>query len=92
MLNPEGEIVEILGKTGSYDTEVISLAREYNLPYKFTDQTLQEARDVPQEIVPGELENRVDLRAEEIFTIDPEDAKDFDDALSISEWKMVTSV
>jgi ribonuclease R len=85
MLNPEGEIAEVIGKTGSYDTEIISLAREHNIPYIFPDPVLREADEVPLKILPEELKNRLDLRKEEVFTIDPEDAKDFDDALSVTE-------
>jgi ribonuclease R len=85
MLNPEGEIAEVLGKSGSYDTEIISLAKEHNLPYIFPDKVLKEAADISLEIDPSELENRMDFRQEDVFTIDPEDAKDFDDALSVSQ-------
>jgi ribonuclease R len=83
MLNPEGDIVEVLGKSGSHDTEIISLAREFNLPYKFNEKTLQEAAIVSNVISPVELKDRVDFRDKNVFTIDPVDAKDFDDALSV---------
>jgi ribonuclease R len=85
MMNPEGEISEVLGKTGSYDTEIISLAKEHNLPYIFPDKVLKEAEDIALEIDPAELAGRLDFRQEDVFTIDPEDAKDFDDALSLTE-------
>ncbi len=84
MLNPEGEISEILGKAGSYDTEIISLAKEFNLPYRFSEKVLKEAAAVPLEIDSQELKGRLDFRNDIVFTIDPEDAKDFDDALSIN--------
>jgi ribonuclease R len=84
-MNPEGEISEILGKPGSYDTEIISLAKEYNLPYVFPQKVLKEAEEVPLEIDTADINNRADFRQEDVFTIDPADAKDFDDALSIAE-------
>jgi ribonuclease R len=82
-LNPEGEIIEVIGKSGSQDTEIISLAREFNLPYRFSEKTLKEAEDIENEISAEESNNRIDYREKAVFTIDPVDAKDFDDALSI---------
>jgi len=85
MLNPEGEIVEIIGKSGSFDTEIISIAHEFNLPYKFPEKVIEEANEIDLNITPAEIKRRIDFRDKNIFTIDPEDAKDFDDALSIEE-------
>jgi ribonuclease R len=82
-LNPEGEIIELIGKSGSHDTEIISLAHEFNLQYRFSDKTLKEAEQIPEEISPEDLNERIDFREKTVFTIDPVDAKDFDDALSI---------
>lgn len=82
-LNPEGDITEILGKAGSYDTEIAAIAREFGLAYKFPKEVLKEAAAIAEEIPEDEIANRLDLRNEIIFTIDPEDAKDFDDAVSI---------
>jgi ribonuclease R len=82
-LNPEGEVIELIGKSGLYDTEIISLAREFNLQYRFSDKTLKEAEQIPEEISSEELNDRIDFREKTVFTIDPIDAKDFDDALSI---------
>ena len=83
MLNPEGEVIEVLGKSGSHDTEILSLAREFDLKYKFSKQVLDEAEKITTVIPKEELKNRLDYRNKNVFTIDPEDAKDFDDALSI---------
>ena len=83
-LNPEGEVIELIGKSGSHDTEIISLAREFNLQYLFSDKTLKEAEQIPEEISSEDLDDRVDFREKTVFTIDPVDAKDFDDALSIA--------
>ena len=82
-LNPEGEILESIGKSGSHDTEIISLAREYNLQYRFSDKTLKESEQISEEIGDEDIKERKDFREMTVFTIDPVDAKDFDDALSI---------
>ena len=82
-LNPEGEIIELIGKSGSHETEIISLAHEFSLPYRFSDKTLKEAEQITEEIIPEDLSGRIDFREKIVFTIDPVDAKDFDDALSI---------
>ncbi|MDR3610046.1 MAG: ribonuclease R [Ignavibacteriaceae bacterium] len=82
-LNPEGEIIEFLGKSGSHDTEIISLAHEFNLSYRFSDKTLLETEQINEEYTPEDLKERIDCRNKTVFTIDPVDAKDFDDALSI---------
>ena len=85
MLNPEAEIIEVIGESGSEETEAIAIAREFNLPYKFPDKVIAEADKIESEISPDEINRRVDFRHENVFTIDPEDAKDFDDALSVKE-------
>lgn len=84
-LNPEGKIIEILGKSGTYDAEIASIARELKLPYKFKNDVLLQADKISEEIPEDEILKRLDLREEIIFTIDPDDAKDFDDAVSIEE-------
>ncbi len=82
-LNPEGIILEVFGKAGSYDVEIASIARELELPYKFPDSVLKEAEKLTETIPESEIKRRIDLRNKIVFTIDPEDAKDFDDAVSI---------
>ncbi len=82
-LNPEGHILEVLGKAGSYDAEIASIAREFGLSYKFTDKVLKNADSISESIPDSEIKKRLDLRETVTFTIDPEDAKDFDDAVSI---------
>ncbi|MEI7812303.1 MAG: ribonuclease R [Ignavibacteria bacterium] len=82
-LNPEGAVKEVLGKSGAYDAEISALAREFNLPYVFSQGVLDEAGNIDGKISSEELSSRLDLRDKVIFTIDPEDAKDFDDAVSI---------
>ncbi len=85
MQNPEGKIIEVLGKAGTLDADLISIAREFALPYKFSKKVLDEAEAVNDKISPVELKKRIDYRNKIVFTIDPADAKDFDDALSIEE-------
>ena len=85
MLNPEGEVIEVLGKAGTHDTDIISIAREFDLKYKFPSSVLAEAESISTEIPKDEIKKRIDYRNKNVFTIDPEDAKDFDDALSIEK-------
>jgi ribonuclease R len=85
MLNPEGEVVEVLGKSGTHDTDIISIAREFDLKYKFPTSVLAEAESINNNIPKEEIKKRIDFRSKNVFTIDPEDAKDFDDALSIEK-------
>ncbi len=80
--NPFGKITEVLGKPGDHDTEIHSILLEYGLPYKFKDEVENYAAKIPLEITNKEISKRRDMRKELTFTIDPKDAKDFDDALS----------
>jgi ribonuclease R len=83
LLNPEGEIIELIGKSGTKDAEISSLAHEFSLPMKFSPKTLAEADSINENFSEEDLKNRVDFRNQNVFTIDPIDAKDFDDALSV---------
>jgi ribonuclease R/exosome complex exonuclease DIS3/RRP44 len=80
--NPFGEVLEVLGMPGDHETEIHSILLEYGLPYKFPENVEAEAALIPLEISSNEIANRKDMRADLTFTIDPKDAKDFDDALS----------
>ena len=82
-INPVGVITEVLGKAGNYTTEIISIAKEFGLPHKFSEQILKELETYSFKITAAEIKKRVDYRKKNVFTIDPVDAKDFDDALSI---------
>ncbi len=84
-VNPEGCIIEILGKAGDYDTEIVSLAREFNLKYKFSEDVITQADNISESIPEEEIRKRTDFREKIVITIDPEDAKDYDDALSIEK-------
>ncbi len=83
LLNPEGEIVKVIGKSGTKEAEITSLAHEFSLPLKFSSKTLEEAESITEYFSDSDLKDRIDFRSKNVFTIDPVDAKDFDDALSI---------
>jgi ribonuclease R len=80
--NPFGKITKVLGKPGDHDTEIHSILIEYGLPYKFPEHVEEYASKIPIEITEEEIGKRRDMRKDLTFTIDPKDAKDFDDALS----------
>ena len=84
-LNPEGVITEVLGKAGSYDAEIASIAREFGIRYKFSKSVLQEAENLNTDISEIEVKSRIDFRSKNVITIDPKTAKDFDDAVSIEK-------
>ncbi|HOS48768.1 MAG TPA: ribonuclease R [Bacteroidia bacterium] len=83
--NPQGEIVKVLGKPGDNDTEMDAILVEYGFPLHFPTEVEKEAEEIPFEIPAKEIKKRRDFRKITTFTIDPADAKDFDDALSI-QW------
>lgn len=85
--NPFGEIIEVLGNTGENETEMHAILAEYDLPLHFPENVLKAAERIPLEIPEEEIKNRRDMRDVTTFTIDPEDAKDFDDALSLQKLK-----
>lgn len=81
----EGEITEIIGGINEAGVDMLSLIKEYNLPYEFPDDVILEAKKVENKITKKELQNRLDLRSKNIFTIDGEDAKDLDDAIYVTK-------
>lgn len=83
--NAEGKIIEVLGKVNQAGVDMLSLIKEYKLPYEFTEQVILEAKSIKEEISKKDIPNRLDLRNEEIFTIDGEDAKDLDDAIYVKK-------
>jgi ribonuclease R len=85
--NPIGEVVEVLGKKGEHETEMHAIMAEFGLPYAFPEDVEQSAEAIPDEISDAEIKRRRDFRGITTFTIDPDDAKDFDDALSIRQLK-----
>ena len=83
--SPNGKIIEVLGNAGDNEAEIHSILHEYDLPYKFDEDVDAEANLIPLEIPASEIKKRRDMRDVLTFTIDPDTAKDFDDALSV-EW------
>ncbi len=81
--HPTGELVEVLGAAGDNDTEMHAILAEYDLPHRFEEAVERAAEAIDGRIDPEELARRRDFRAVTTFTVDPADAKDFDDALSI---------
>ena len=81
--NPQGEIIDILGTPGDNNTEMHAILAEYDLPYSYPEEVEKAARQIPDTISEEEIASRRDFRQVTTFTIDPDDAKDFDDALSI---------
>ena len=96
--NPEGEIIEVLGPPDQEGVDMLSVIRQYDLPLSFPKAVLSEARSIADEraelvATPAELRKRVDCRSHAVVTIDPDDAKDFDDAICVEperdgRWKL----
>jgi ribonuclease R len=96
--NPEGEIIEVLGPADSEGVDMLSILRHYNLPAHFPKKVLNEAGAIARnhlhgQPTPDELRGRVDCRGHCVVTVDPDDAKDFDDAICLgrdarNQWKL----
>lgn len=80
--SPNGRVKEVLGKPGEHNTEIHAILAEYGLPYEFPKEVEDFANQIDTSIKPEEIKKRRDMRKDLTFTIDPKDAKDFDDALS----------
>lgn len=85
--NPFGEVIDMLGKAGENTTEMHAILAEYGLPYHYPQNVEAAAEKISAEITPEDYAEREDCRDVTTFTIDPKDAKDFDDALSIRQLK-----
>ncbi|WP_430813358.1 ribonuclease R [Carboxylicivirga sp. RSCT41] len=83
--NPIGEIVDVLGDAGDHHAEMHAILAEFNLPYRYPQEVIDEAETINAEITEEEIKKRRDFRNVTTFTIDPVDAKDFDDALSVQK-------
>ena len=81
--NPEGEIIEVLGAPDTEGVDMLSVLRQYDLPLHFPKEVLSEAKAVGATVAPDDLAGRVDCRGRQVVTIDPDDAKDFDDAICL---------
>ncbi|NLC76884.1 MAG: ribonuclease R [Clostridia bacterium] len=95
--SPEGKIIEVLGQAMSPGVDVLSIVRKYGLPEDFPPEVLAEAASLPDVVLPGEHEERLDLRDVKTVTIDGADAKDLDDAISIEKtgehsWRLMVHI
>jgi ribonuclease R len=86
-VSPEGEVIEVLGLASAPGVDVLSVIRKYHLPTEFPRDVLDEAERISEQINARQLEGREDLRNEFIVTIDPDDARDFDDAIQVEKIK-----
>ena len=86
----EGKITEVIGYIDMAGVDMVSLIKEYDLPYEFPENVIKEAQNTEKEISQKEIKNRLDLRNKTIFTIDGEDAKDLDDAVCVEKTKTGT--
>lgn len=82
---PEGKVVEVLGEKGTKEVEILSIIKSHELPLEFKEKVLKEANEVSVPISDDEIKRRLDIRHLNVFTIDGEDAKDLDDAISIEK-------
>src|SRR5213595_988221 len=91
-VNPEGEIIEVLGSASAPGVDVLSIIRKYHLPAEFPKDVLDQAERISEKIGSRQLESREDLRKEFIVTIDPDDARDFYDAIQVektsTDWRL----
>ena len=85
--NPYGEVIDILGTSGENNTEMHAILAEFGLPYSYPQTVEKAANKIDDTIYPDEIKRREDFRSITTFTIDPKDAKDFDDALSVRHLK-----
>ncbi len=85
--NPIGEVIDVLGRAGDNTTEMHAILAEFGLPYGYPQEIEDFANSISEEIPQEEYNERLDYRKVPTFTIDPEDAKDFDDALSLQTFK-----
>lgn len=85
--NPTGRVVEILGPAGMHEVEMHAILAEFGLPYEFPPEVEEAAQQVNREVSGDEVKRRRDMRDVTTLTIDPKDAKDFDDALSLKTLK-----
>src|SRR2546421_1165714 len=84
-VNPEGEIVEVLGPASAPGIDMLSIIRKYHLPTEFPRDVLDHAKGIPETVDARQFEGREDLRGEFIVTVDPDDARDFDDAIHVEK-------
>src|SRR5881392_332046 len=86
-VNPEGKIIELLGPRTAPGVDILSIVRKYHLPVEFPRAVLEEASAIPETATADAIDGREDLRSQFIVTIDPDDARDFDDAIHVEDIK-----
>jgi ribonuclease R len=86
-VNPEGEIIEVLGAASAAGVDVLSIIRKFHLRAEFPKDVLNQAERISEQIVARQFDGREDLRKEFVVTIDPDDARDFDDAIQVEKIK-----
>ncbi len=95
-VNPEGEIVEVLGPSDKPGVDIESIIRKFDLPTKFPENVLVEVKSFPDTVPPSAARGREDCRGTLVVTIDPDDARDFDDAINVEKtkdgWKLTVHV
>ena len=95
-VNPEGEIVEVLGPADKPGVDIESIIRKFDLPTKFPENVLAEARAFPDTVPPAAAGGREDCRETLVITIDPDDARDFDDAINVERtndgWRLTVHI
>ncbi|HEY2680741.1 MAG TPA: ribonuclease R [Candidatus Udaeobacter sp.] len=84
-VNPEGEIIEVLGPASAPGVDVLAVVRKYHLPTEFPPNVLEQAERIPESVDAQQIAGREDLRNQFIVTIDPDDARDFDDAINVEK-------
>jgi ribonuclease R len=87
LVPPIGALIEVLGRPEDPGVDILSVIHRYGLPTHFPEAVLDEAAAIPEAIEPAEIARREDWRDREVFTIDPEDARDFDDAICVHEFE-----
>ena len=95
-VNPEGEVLEVLGPALACGVDLLALMRRYNLPEEFPAAVLEEAEAIPAVVPASDCAGREDLRDQPVLTIDPDDAKDYDDAIHVerkgSGWQLAVHI
>ena len=91
-MKPEGKVVEIIGHINDPGTDIMSIVKGYDMPVEFPEKVLNQAERVGKDVSEADMAGRMDLRDWQMVTIDGEDAKDLDDAVSLTEvengWKL----
>src|SRR5207237_7227227 len=92
-VNPEVELVEVLGRSDAPGVDMLSIIRKFGLPTDFPKSVLEEANRIPKSVEQRMINGREDLRNKFIVTIDPDDARDFDDAIDVvkidnGDWRL----